>query len=59
MRGHKVVTMERGTTDEGRQGYAARCETCGTLTFGGAESRTAARRALDGTHEDVVVELEA
>lgn len=50
---HRVVTVTRGTTPDGRQGYAARCEepNCGALTFGGFPSRTAARRALLG-HEE-------
>lgn len=51
MSGHKVVTMRRGTTWDGKPGWAARCETCGTLTFGGARSADEARRALDGTHD--------
>lgn len=47
---HKVVTVERGTTADGRRGFAARCETegCGEITFGGFVSRTAARAALAG-----------
>ena len=44
MHGHKVVTIERG------DGYAARCETCGDITFGGFPTRTEAREAL--THEE-------
>lgn len=56
MRGHKVVTVERGTWEDSagrsRQGFAARCEGagCGAITFGGFESRSAAREALHG-HE--------
>lgn len=49
---HRVITFERGTAqdDSGRfiPGYAARCEGCGALTFGGAVSRYAAREALRG-----------
>lgn len=49
---HKVVTVPRGTTDDGAQGYAARCEDCTAITFGGFTSRSTARAALDG-HEEV------
>lgn len=51
-RKHRMVTMPRGTTDGGRPGFAARCEEagCGAVTFGGFETRTAARGALRG-HE--------
>ncbi|MEV7768305.1 hypothetical protein [Microbacterium sp. NPDC086615] len=51
MRGHKVVTVERG------DGYAARCtvvvegvETLCGITFGGFASRSEARAAL--VHEE-------
>jgi len=44
MLAHKITTFERGG------GYAARCDTCGDLTFGGFPTRTAARAAL--VHEE-------
>lgn len=46
---HKTTTFERGTSgDKGeRKGYAARCETCGAVTFGGFPSKTAAKEALE------------
>lgn len=53
MSAHEVVTVERGTTWDGKPGFAARCDTCGAITFGGAPSRRAAREALDGAHADV------
>lgn len=37
---HKIVTVARNG------GYAARCETCGAITFGGFDTRTEARQAL-------------
>jgi len=40
MTSHRVVTLERNG------GYAARCETCGDITFGGFRTRTEARAAL-------------
>jgi len=51
---HDVVTVRRGKTDEGRPGYAARCEIpgCGAVTFAGFATRTAARDALHGHEED-------
>lgn len=45
MGAHKVVTFERGG------GYAARCEDCDEITFGGFASRSEAREAL-ARHED-------
>lgn len=45
MRRHKVVTVER------QGGYAARCEDCDAITFGGHETRSAARESLRG-HEE-------
>ncbi len=47
--GHAVTVVSRGTTEEGRPGWAARCS-CGAITFGGFASRAAARAALD--HDD-------
>lgn len=45
---HKAVAFERGTSgDQGqRKGYAARCDTCGAVTFGGFATKTAAKAAL-------------
>ncbi len=45
---HKAVAFERGTYGhDGRQkGYAARCETCGAVTFGGFRTKTDAKAAL-------------
>lgn len=48
---HRVVTVPRGTTEDGRPGFAARCEDCDAITFGGNSSRSAARAQLAG-HED-------
>lgn len=45
MRGHKVVTLER------QGGYAARCDTCGVITFGGFRTRTEARAELAHEHK--------
>lgn len=49
MKGHKAVAFERGTSgDQGqRKGYAASCETCGAVTFGGFGSKTDAKAALE------------
>jgi hypothetical protein len=48
MRGHKAVAFERGTHgDQGQyKGYAASCETCGAVTFGGFRTKTDAKAAL-------------
>jgi hypothetical protein len=45
---HKAVAFERGTYgDQGQQqGYAASCETCGAVTFGGFRTKTEAKAAL-------------
>lgn len=45
---HKAVAFERGTYgDQGQQkGYAARCDTCGAVTFGGFRTKTEAKAAL-------------
>ncbi|WP_432244795.1 hypothetical protein ACRB8A_12385 [Arthrobacter sp. G.S.26] len=45
---HVTVAFERGTSgDQGqRKGYAARCETCGAVTFGGFRTKTEAKGAL-------------
>ncbi|MEV8081137.1 hypothetical protein AB0O38_16100 [Pseudarthrobacter oxydans] len=45
---HQAIAFERGTYgDQGQQkGYAARCETCGAVTFGGFRTKTAAKAAL-------------
>lgn len=47
---HETVTFQRGHDDAGRPTYAARCETCGAATFGGAPTAAAAREAL--RHDD-------
>ena len=49
---HKVKTIERGRTAAGRIGFAAWCAEpgCDAITFGGFDTRSAARQALDG-HE--------
>lgn len=49
MKGHKVVAYERGTYgDQGQaKGYAASCETCGAVTFGGFRTKTEAKWALE------------
>lgn len=52
VRAHEVVTVERGTTWDGRPGFAARCTSCGAITFGGAATRRAAAAMLDGEHTD-------
>ncbi|WNT44936.1 hypothetical protein SEA_ABBYDAISY_41 [Arthrobacter phage AbbyDaisy] len=46
---HKTVAYERGTFgDQGQlKGYAASCETCGAVTFGGFASKTLAKAALE------------
>lgn len=54
--GHKIITIERGDayTETGEyigQGYAARCEDCDAITFGGFPSRSSARAALSGHAE--------
>lgn len=48
---HKAVAYERGTFgDQGqRKGYAASCETCGAVTFGGFANKTLAKAALEHT----------
>lgn len=48
---HKTVAYERGTFgDQGQlKGYAASCETCGAVTFGGFASKTLAKAALEHT----------
>lgn len=45
---HKAVAFERGTHgyDGGQQGYAARCDTCGAVTFGGFSTKASAKAAL-------------
>ncbi|WP_267275764.1 hypothetical protein [Arthrobacter sp. CDRTa11] len=45
---HKTLAFERGTYGpQGDQtGYAARCETCGAVTFGGFRTKTDAKAAL-------------
>jgi hypothetical protein len=45
---HKTVAFERGTYGwDGRQkAYAARCDTCGAVTFGGFRTKTDAKAAL-------------
>lgn len=49
MRGHKAVAFERGTYghDGAQKGYAARCDTCGAVTFGGFRTKTDAKAALE------------
>lgn len=51
MTGHKVAAFERGRSgDQGqRKGYAAACETCGAVTFGGFATKTDAKAALEHT----------
>ncbi|QYF89719.1 hypothetical protein [Arthrobacter sp. PAMC25284] len=48
MSAHKAVAFERGTYgDQGQyKGYAASCETCGAVTFGGFRTKTDAKAAL-------------
>ena len=50
---HKTVAFERGTSDyRGMvKGYAAECETCGAVTFGGFATKAAAIDALEHTEE--------
>lgn len=43
---HAVITVTRAG------GYAARCESCGRVTFGGFETRAAARDALEREGHD-------
>jgi hypothetical protein len=45
---HIAVAFERGTSgDQGQhKGYAASCETCDALTFGGFRTKTGAKAAL-------------
>lgn len=52
---HKSVAFERGTSgDQGQhKGYAARCETCGVVTFGGFRTKTEAKAALE--HSTAVI----
>lgn len=49
MNKHKSIAFERGTSgDQGQhKGYAARCETCGAVTFGGFRTKTDAKAALE------------
>lgn len=46
---HKTLALERGTSgNQGeRKGYAARCDTCGAVTFGGFANKTLAKAALE------------
>lgn len=48
---HIAVAFERGTSGFTGQnkGYAARCETCGAVTFGGFQTKTEAKAALEHT----------
>lgn len=48
MKGHNAVAFERGTSGGQGQskGYAARCDTCGAVTFGGFRTKTDAKAAL-------------
>jgi len=48
---HIAVAYERGTFgDQGQmKGYAASCETCGAVTFGGFANKTLAKAALEHT----------
>lgn len=45
---HKASAFERGTSgDQGQhKGYAASCETCEAVTFGGFRTKTQAKCAL-------------
>lgn len=56
MRGHKAVAFERGTSgDQGQhKGYAASCETCGAVTFGGFRTKTEAKGALEHSEPPAV-----
>jgi hypothetical protein len=49
VKGHKAVAFERGTYghDGSQKGYAARCETCAAVTFGGFRTKTDAKAALE------------
>jgi hypothetical protein len=49
---HKAVAFERGAYghDGSQKGYAASCETCGAVTFGGFRTKTDAKGALE--HSD-------
>lgn len=46
---HIAVAFERGTYghDGSQKGYAARCDTCGAVTFGGFRTKTDAKAALE------------
>ncbi|QDG90678.1 hypothetical protein [Pseudarthrobacter sp. NIBRBAC000502770] len=46
---HIAVAFERGTYghDGSQNGFAARCETCGAVTFGGFRTKTDAKAALE------------
>lgn len=48
---HQTAAFERGTYghDGSQKGYAARCDTCGTVTFGGFRTKTDAKAALEHT----------
>jgi hypothetical protein len=48
---HKTTAYERGRFgDQGqRKGYAASCDTCGAVTFGGFANKTLAKAALEHT----------
>lgn len=50
-RRHHAVAYERGTFgDQGQlKGYAASCDTCGAVTFGGFANKTLAKAALEHT----------
>lgn len=52
---HVVLTVERGSYGhDGRQmGYAASCETCGAVTFGGFRTKTDAKAALLHTKSEL------
>jgi len=45
---HKSVAFERGTFGAQceQKGYAASCESCGAVTFGGFRTKTDAKAAL-------------
>jgi hypothetical protein len=46
---HSAVAFERGTSGGQGQhkGYAAQCDTCGAVTFGGFRTKTDAKGALE------------
>jgi hypothetical protein len=46
---HVTVAFPRGTygPDGTQPGFAARCETCGVVTFGGFRTKTEAKAALE------------